>query len=30
MRSAFYEVARSEAKVNNYYAQSVLASRDKK
>jgi peptidyl-prolyl cis-trans isomerase SurA len=30
LRSAFYEVARSEAKVTNYYAQSVLASRDKK
>jgi peptidyl-prolyl cis-trans isomerase SurA len=30
LRSAFYEVARSEAKVINYYAQSVLASRDKK
>ena len=30
LRSAFYEVARSEAKVVNYYAQSVLQSRDKK
>jgi peptidyl-prolyl cis-trans isomerase SurA len=30
LRSTFYEVARSEAKVTNYYAQSVLASRDKK
>jgi peptidyl-prolyl cis-trans isomerase SurA len=30
LRSAFYEVARSEAKVVNYYAESVLASRDKK
>jgi peptidyl-prolyl cis-trans isomerase SurA len=30
LRSAFYELARSEAKVTNYYAQSVLASRDKK
>jgi peptidyl-prolyl cis-trans isomerase SurA len=30
LRSAFYEVARSEAKVLNYYAQSVLASRDSK
>ncbi len=30
LRSAFYEVARSEAKVVNYYAQSVLASRDRK
>jgi peptidyl-prolyl cis-trans isomerase SurA len=29
LRSAFYEVARSEAKVVNYYAQSVLQSRDK-
>ena len=29
LRSAFYEVARSEAKVVNYYAQSVLESRDK-
>ncbi len=30
LRSAFYEVARSEAKVVNYYAQSVLESRDNK
>jgi peptidyl-prolyl cis-trans isomerase SurA len=30
LKSAFYEVARSEAKVVNYYAESVLASRDKK
>jgi peptidyl-prolyl cis-trans isomerase SurA len=30
LTSAFYEVARSEAKVVNYYAESVLASRDKK
>jgi peptidyl-prolyl cis-trans isomerase SurA len=30
LRSAFYEVARSEAKVVNYYAESVLDSRDKK
>ena len=30
LRSAFYEVARSQAKVVNYYAESVLASRDKK
>ena len=30
LRSAFYEVARDEAKVVNYYAQSALASRDKK
>ena len=30
LRSAFYEVARSEAKVANYYAESVLQSRDKK
>ncbi len=30
LRSAFYEVARSEAKVVNYYAQSVLQSRDSK
>ncbi len=30
LRSAFYEVARSEAKVVNYYATSVLESRDKK
>lgn len=29
LRSAFYEVARDEAKVVNYYAQSVLESRDK-
>lgn len=30
LRSAFYEVARSQAKVINYYAESVLASRDKR
>jgi peptidyl-prolyl cis-trans isomerase SurA len=30
LRAAFYEVARSEAKVVSYYAKSVLASRDKK
>ena len=30
LTSAFYEVARSEAKVVNYYALSVLQSRDKK
>ncbi len=30
LRSAFYEVARSQAKVVNYYAESVLESRDKK
>lgn len=30
LRSAFYEVVRSEAKVTNYYAQSVLKSRDKR
>lgn len=30
LRSAFYEVARSQAQVVNYYAESVLASRDKK
>jgi len=30
LRAAFYEVARSEAKVMNYYAQSVLESRDKR
>lgn len=30
LRSAFYEVARSEAKVVNYYAESVLESRDSK
>ncbi len=30
LRSAFYEVARSQAKVVNLYAESVLASRDKK
>jgi len=29
LRSAFYEVARSEARVVNYYAESVLATRDK-
>lgn len=30
LRSAFYEVARDEAKVRNYYAESVMSSRDKK
>ncbi len=30
LTAAFYEVARSEAKVVNYYAESVLQSRDKK
>ncbi|HZS54061.1 MAG TPA: peptidylprolyl isomerase [Bryobacteraceae bacterium] len=30
LRAAFYEVARSEAKVINYYAESVLETRDKK
>ena len=30
LRAAFYENARSEAKIVNYYAQSVLTSRDKK
>jgi peptidyl-prolyl cis-trans isomerase SurA len=30
LRNAFYEVARDEAKVTNYYASSVLESRDKK
>ncbi|MBV9269289.1 MAG: peptidylprolyl isomerase, partial [Acidobacteriaceae bacterium] len=30
LRNAFYEVARDDAKVNNYYASSVLESRDKK
>ena len=30
LRSAFYEVARDEAKVVNYYAESALESRDKK
>jgi peptidyl-prolyl cis-trans isomerase SurA len=30
LRAAFYEVARSETKIVNYYAQSVLESRDKK
>ncbi len=30
LRSAFYEVARSQAKVMNYYAESVLESRDSK
>ncbi len=30
LRSAFYEVARDEANVVNYYARSVLESRDKK
>jgi len=30
LTAAFYEVARSQAKVVNYYAESVLESRDKK
>jgi peptidyl-prolyl cis-trans isomerase SurA len=30
LRAAFYEVARSEAKITNYYARSVLDSRDTK
>jgi peptidyl-prolyl cis-trans isomerase SurA len=30
LRSAYYEAARDEAKVVNYYAESVLASRDTK
>jgi parvulin-like peptidyl-prolyl isomerase len=30
LRAAFYEVARSEAKIVNYYARSVMESRDKK
>ena len=30
LRAAFYEVARSEAKIVNYYAKSVLDSRDNK
>lgn len=30
LTAAFYEVARSEAKVVNYYAESVLESRDRK
>jgi peptidyl-prolyl cis-trans isomerase SurA len=30
LRAAFYEEARAGAKVVNYYAQSILASRDKK
>jgi peptidyl-prolyl cis-trans isomerase SurA len=30
LKAAFYEYARAEAKVVNYYAQSILASRDKK
>jgi peptidyl-prolyl cis-trans isomerase SurA len=30
LRAAFYEVARSEAKITNYYAKSVLDSRDTK
>lgn len=30
LRAAFYEVARSEAKVVNYYAESVMETRDKK
>ena len=30
LRNAFYEVARDQAQVTNYYAQSVLESRDKR
>jgi peptidyl-prolyl cis-trans isomerase SurA len=30
LRAAFYEVARSQATVVNYYAESVLETRDKK
>ena len=30
LRAAYYELARSEAKITNYYAKSVLDSRDKK
>ena len=30
LRSAFYEVSRDQAKVVNYYAESVLGSRDNK
>jgi len=30
LRAAFYEVARSEAKITNYYARAVLENRDKK
>jgi peptidyl-prolyl cis-trans isomerase SurA len=30
LRAAFYEVSRSEAKITNYYAKSVLDNRDKK
>jgi peptidyl-prolyl cis-trans isomerase SurA len=30
LRAAFYENARSEASIKNYYAQSILASRDNK
>jgi hypothetical protein len=30
LRAAFYENARAEAKVVNYYAQSILAGRDGK
>jgi len=30
LRAAFYEVARDDAKVVNHYAESILASRDKK
>ena len=30
LRAAFYEVARSEAKITNYYAKSILENRDKK
>jgi peptidyl-prolyl cis-trans isomerase SurA len=30
LRAAFYEVARSDAKIVNYYARSVMDSRDKK
>ncbi len=30
LRAAFYEVARSEAKITNYYAKAVLENRDNK
>jgi peptidyl-prolyl cis-trans isomerase SurA len=30
LRAAYYEVARDEAKVANYQAQSIMQNRDKK
>ncbi len=30
LKAAYYEVARNEAKVVNYFANGIIASRDKK